>query len=79
MTRERRGARRPIPLNYSKYINEAQKITLNKMLEFGWDIKFIRRPLFQEPIVVMETTSKELKQVYSDGLWEDFTDKRSVG
>lgn len=34
-------------------LNEAQLLTLNSLEAFGWELKFIRRPLFQDPVPVV--------------------------
>ena len=34
-------------------LNQDQRITLDSLERFGWDLKFIRRPLFQPSIVVV--------------------------
>lgn len=34
-------------------LNEAQLLTLAGLERFGWQIQFIRRPLFQDPIPVL--------------------------
>lgn len=51
--RERRERSKPIPFNLSEYLNEDQTLTLRQMESFGWQLAFIRRPLFQEPLVVV--------------------------
>lgn len=34
-------------------LNEAQLQTLSGLERFGWEIQFVRRPLFQDPIPVV--------------------------
>lgn len=34
-------------------LNEAQRQTLSELERFGWEIRFVRRPLFQDPIPVV--------------------------
>ena len=34
-------------------LNEAQRLTLSGLERFGWEIQFVRRPLFQDPIPVV--------------------------
>lgn len=53
MNDEKRKGMKPIPPNLSKYLNEDQMYELRTIENFGWSIKFIRRPMFQEPIVVV--------------------------
>lgn len=49
----KRNKSKPIPMDVKEYLNDAQRAQLNKIEGFGWSIKFIRRPLFQEPEVVV--------------------------
>jgi hypothetical protein len=51
--RERRGAEAAIPLNLREFLNEHQRSTLNQVESFGWHLAFVRRPLFQEVVVVI--------------------------
>lgn len=53
MQYERRKGEKPIPDNYKSLLNEAQIIALNRLTAFGWNLKFVRRPLFQEPVPVL--------------------------
>ncbi len=34
-------------------LNEAQLLTLRELERFGWEIQFVRRPLFQDPVPVV--------------------------
>lgn len=34
-------------------LNEAQLTTLGELERFGWEIQFVRRPLFQDPVPVV--------------------------
>ena len=51
----KRDKQPPIPENLSEYLNDAQLRTINKMEGFGWKLFFIRRPLFQEVITIMQS------------------------
>jgi hypothetical protein len=55
--KDKRIGSEPIPTNVKDYLNQEQLEVLNKIESFGWNIKFIRRPVFQEPVVVI--TNKE--------------------
>jgi len=50
----------PVPDNLDDYLNEAQLRTLRKVEDFGWQLAFIRRPLFQDivPVVVSDDGTK---------------------
>jgi hypothetical protein len=64
----RRKGKNPVPENLSKYMNSAQLHTYHLMQKFGWDIKFIRRPLFQDPVCVLTDPEKTtLAVVEEDG------------
>lgn len=53
MGEEKRKGVNPIPENFKELLNEAQLSTLNKMEGFGWELKFIRRALFQGIVPVL--------------------------
>lgn len=56
---EKRIGEPPVPPNLSKFLNKAQLRTLHQMEGFGWSLKFIRRPLFQESLAVIESSDGE--------------------
>ncbi|GAB3373620.1 hypothetical protein NCG89_07450 [Spongiibacter taiwanensis] len=43
----------PVPVNYESLLNDAQCVGIRNLEGFGWQLYFIRRPLFQTPTVVM--------------------------
>ena len=43
----------PIPVNYLEYLNDDQRAALRQIESYGWTLKFIRRPLFQIPTIVV--------------------------
>ncbi|MCW9024208.1 MAG: hypothetical protein OQK73_05955 [Gammaproteobacteria bacterium] len=53
MTEEKRKGETPIPDHVKDYLNEAQLGELHKIEGFGWELKFIRRPLFLEKVAVV--------------------------
>lgn len=53
---ERRRGINPIPLNLREFLNEDQRRTLKQIEGFGWELAFVRRPLFQDPIVVIRSS-----------------------
>ena len=53
MERERRKGMAPVPEKLYEVLNDAQLLSLNKLEGFGWNLEFIRRPLFQEVIPVL--------------------------
>ena len=53
LNKENRNRQPPIPENYIDYLSAEQQAALLQAGKFGWRLKFIRRPLFQEPTVVL--------------------------
>ena len=58
MDQEKRKGRKPIPDHFKKLLSEEQLDSLRQLERFGWEICFMRMPLFQPLIVVLlnETT-----------------------
>jgi hypothetical protein len=48
MVRDNRKGRNPIPEELDTVLNNLQLQALEKIERFGWKLKFVRRPLFQE-------------------------------
>jgi hypothetical protein len=56
-------------------LNEAQRMTLSEMERFGWELKFIRRPLFQPSIpVVFDSERKRFAVIELDGTLNEHPD-----
>ena len=36
-----------------KELNPAQRLAVHHLESFGWELRFIRHPLFQDPVIVM--------------------------
>ncbi|MDH5570810.1 MAG: hypothetical protein OEY89_03530 [Gammaproteobacteria bacterium] len=53
MSEDKRKGDKPVPDNFKDYMNDAQLAELRKIEGFGWRLKFIRRPLFMEKLVVV--------------------------
>lgn len=53
MTTEKRKGEKPVPDDLDNYLNEEQREVLERIEAFGWHLKFIRRPLFQQPVAVV--------------------------
>ena len=53
MADEKRNKSQPIPDDIAAYLNDAQQAQLNTIEGFGWSLKYIRRPLFQESVIVV--------------------------
>ncbi len=53
MGKEKRKGERPIPDNLEDLLNVMQQITLGEIGKFGWELRFVRMPLFQEAVPVV--------------------------
>ena len=53
MESERRKGMAPIPEKLNEVLNDVQLSSLQKLEGFGWNLQFVRRPLFQEVIPVL--------------------------
>ena len=68
MAKEQRIGKPPVPENLVDTLNEEQIFTLRRMEAFGWELKFIRRPLFQDVLPVMfHTDSNQFGVLEDDG------------
>ena len=68
MAKEQRIGKPPVPENLEETLNEEQIVTLRRMEAFGWELKFIRRPLFQDVLPVMfHTDSNQFGVLEDDG------------
>ena len=75
MEKELRKGVSPIPESLKDVLNEAQLLTLRKMEGFGWTLKFVRRPLFQEVIpVLFHPDSSQYGVLEDDGTLNTQTD-----
>lgn len=50
---KRRQTEKELAILLKRELNEEQRMTLNELERFGWNLKFIRRPLFQPSIAVI--------------------------
>jgi len=50
---ERRQSSERTPGELKGSLNADQKMTLQQLEGFGWELKFVRKPLFQTPIPVV--------------------------
>lgn len=53
MDNEKRHNSDPVPNNLEDWLSEDQLMALKHVESFGWQLKFIRRPAFQDPVVVL--------------------------
>ncbi len=68
MDSERRKISRQKPAEMERDLNDAQLITLRNLENFGWELRFVRNPLFQEPVAVLvDTDTGECSVLEEDG------------
>ena len=53
MQQEKRKGGPAVPGNLGDILDPVQMMALRQMENFGWYVCFVRRPLFQEPVVVI--------------------------
>ncbi|MCU7919748.1 MAG: hypothetical protein KZQ99_05695 [Candidatus Thiodiazotropha sp. (ex Dulcina madagascariensis)] len=59
MVIEHRRGERPVPENLDELLNDLQLLALQKVERFGWKLKFVRRPLFQEVVPVISSPNDD--------------------
>ena len=66
--KERRRSLTPQQVALRRELNEAQILTLAGLENFGWELKFVRRPLFQAAVpVVFDSDRKQYAVLELDG------------
>jgi hypothetical protein len=53
MDNDKRIGQQAVPDNLEDWLSPEQMQMLHQIESFGWKIKFIRRPVFQDPIIVL--------------------------
>ena len=65
---DRRGIQKAVPIDLGRYLSESQLLALHSLESFGWQLCFVRRPLFMQPIVVViNPESTQLAVLEEDG------------
>ncbi len=68
MDKDQRKGDDLIPENVDKFLNPVQRAALQQLESFGWQLQLIRRPLFQDPVVVVvNPEGRKLGVLESDG------------
>jgi hypothetical protein len=68
ITTERRAPCRLSPLELRRQLNQDQLMTLAELEHFGWELRFIRRQPFQEPVpVVFDAERRRFAVLRRDG------------
>jgi len=66
--KERRLAEKAYATLLKRELNEAQRTTLGELERFGWELKYIRRPIFQPIIpIVFDGDRKTFAVLEVDG------------
>ena len=75
---ERRMRMLPIPDDFFSLITNEQRIALNQKQQFGWFVKFVRRPLFQPlEVVLSNPDGSEFLMLENDGVTRPFFNVRT--
>ena len=75
---ERRMRMPPIPDDFFGLITNEQRIALNQKQQFGWFVKFVRRPLFQPiEVVLSNPDGSEFLMLENDGVTRPFFNVRT--
>jgi hypothetical protein len=70
--RDRRQVRLVPRAMLREQLNDDQRMTLSELERFGWELKFVRRPLFQDAIpVVIDGDRKAFSVLKADGSLDD--------
>jgi len=65
---ERRKAEGRPTITLRRDLNQDQQFALAELEKYGWELKFIRRPMFQQPIpVVFDSDRKSYAVLLPDG------------
>ncbi len=68
MEQDRRGKEVPVPANLREYLNDFQMLALDRMQGMGWELKFVRHPMFQQPVpVIYHSENHEHALIEEDG------------
>jgi hypothetical protein len=59
MQNDKRKGEQAIPDNLRQVLTPAQAKTLEEITHLGWHLKFVRRPLFQDPIPVVSNAKND--------------------
>jgi hypothetical protein len=66
--KERRSGGKPVTARMLRDLNEAQRLTLTSLEKFGWELKFVRHPMFMPAVpVVFDPDQKKFAVLESDG------------
>lgn len=65
---EKRKSDKQVPQDLMRLLNQLQILALRQIEQFGWSLKFVRRPMFENPIaVVMDGRGAKIGVLEEDG------------
>jgi hypothetical protein len=68
MDDDKRTGEQPVPDNLQEVLSEFQLLALHRIEGFGWELRFVRRPLFQAAIpVVVNSDGTSIGVLEEDG------------
>ena len=68
MDNDKRTGQLAVPDNLEDWLTPEQMQMLHQIESFGWKIKFIRRPVFQDPVIVLVSDNgKKIGVLEKDG------------
>ena len=77
--KEKRGSQPEVPFGYEALLTDGQRHRIDTCRGFGWELHFIRRPLFLSPTVVMvDADNHKTWQVTDEGELIPFSDLRNA-
>jgi len=69
---ERRKSDVKIVAALKRELNADQRMALVELEKFGWELKFIRRPMFQQPVpVVFDSDRRNYAVLNADGTLDE--------
>lgn len=70
---ERRNADEVGKIRLRALLNDDQRMTLAELERFGWELKFVRRPMFQPSIpVIFDADRKTYAVLEADGTLNEY-------
>ena len=75
----KRGIKPSVPFGYEALLTQDQRHVIDRCRGFGWELHFIRRPLFSDPVVVMiDASDHQHWLIHDNGEREPFNDLRAA-
>jgi hypothetical protein len=75
----KRGIKPSVPFGYEALLTQDQRHVIDRCRGFGWELHFIRRPLFSDPVVVMiDASDHQHWLIHDNGEREPFNELRAA-